>query len=295
MNNAANATNTAGRLFGQVAVVTGAAQGIGAACARVFAREGASVLLADVNEITCMEVVEEIKCAGGIASFLKVDVTQESEIVAMIDAAVSRFGRLNILLNNAGGIPAAADERSTNISGNANKGTTLIDTLTSEGWDATHALNLRAVFLGVKYALPYLRAAKGGSIISIGSTAAMRGLPGGEHYTAFKAGIHAFTETFAQSIGVDNIRINAIAPGWTATPNVLDRMENGAAETLLPIAQPPKRARMPEDIANAALFLASDEASFITGVVLRVDGGWVIQGDQNQEFVLRAAGVDQSN
>jgi NAD(P)-dependent dehydrogenase (short-subunit alcohol dehydrogenase family) len=119
----------------------------------------------------------------------------------------------------------------------------------------------------------------------------LRGIRGTDAYNAMKAGVHMLTQGFAQSIGASNIRINAIAPGWTATPMLLANFPEGAENTILPIAQPLPRAGRPVDIANAALFLASEEASFITGVVLPVDGGWLAQGDQNAALTLHMAGA----
>jgi NAD(P)-dependent dehydrogenase (short-subunit alcohol dehydrogenase family) len=271
-----------GQLDGKVAIITGAASGMGAATARLFAREGASVLVADINEDGGAAVVAEIEQAGGVASFLRTDVTREEDIVAMIDAAVERYGRLDVLYNNAGGGVAGDEE-----------GATAFERMSAAVWDHAHALNVRAVFLAVKHALPHLRAAGGGSIISTGSIAGVRGLPDTEAYNVFKAGVHMLTQSLAQTIGKDGIRINAIAPGWTATPMLLQSFPPGAEDTVLPLAQPLRRAGRPEDIADAALFLASDQSSFITGVVLPVDGGWYSQGVQNPELVLHMAQAEQ--
>jgi NAD(P)-dependent dehydrogenase (short-subunit alcohol dehydrogenase family) len=268
-----------GRLTGKVAIVTGGASGMGAETARVFAGEGASVLIADVNEPLGQKLSEEIGAAGGTAAFVRTDVTREADILAMIAAAVERYGRLDILFNSAGG----------GINGSG-EGHTALEKMSAEEWDYSHALNLRSVFLTVKHSLPHFRKGGGGSIISIGSGGGLRGTRGTEAYNAHKAGLHMLTQSFAQSIGVDNIRINAIAPGLTATPLLLDALPPGAQQDILPIAQPLPRAGLPRDIANAALFLASDEASFITGVVLPVDGGWLAQGDQNAAMTLHMAG-----
>jgi NAD(P)-dependent dehydrogenase (short-subunit alcohol dehydrogenase family) len=268
-----------GQLASKVAVITGAASGMGAETARLFAREGASVLIADIDEPQGTAMAAEILSQGGTAAFQKTDVTRKEDIVAMIETAVSRFGRLDILFNNAGGGIGGTDE-----------GKISFERLSVEDWDRGHALNLRSTFLAIKYALPHLRAAGGGSIISTGSTAGVRGLRGTEVYNAMKAGVHMLTQSLAQSLGADNIRINAIAPGWTATPMLLKNFPPGAEDSVLPIAQPIKRAGTPMDIAKAALFLASDEASFVTGVVFPVDGGWLAQGDQNAALVMHMAG-----
>jgi NAD(P)-dependent dehydrogenase (short-subunit alcohol dehydrogenase family) len=185
------------------------------------------------------------------------------------------------LFNNAGG----------GVAPSGKIGVTTLERLTASDWDRCHALNLRAVFLGIKYALPYLRKSGSGSIITTGSDAGLRGIRGTDPYNAMKAGVHMLTESLAQSLGGDNIRINAIAPGWIGTPMLLANLQPNALQEILPIAQPIQRAGRPSDIANAALFLASDEAAFITGVVLPVDGGWLAQGDQNAVLAVRLANV----
>ena len=270
----------AGRLQGKVAVITGAASGMGAESARLFAREGASVLVADINESLGQQVAREIEGAGGVASFLRADVTEEPQVVAMIEAAVSRYGKLDIVFNIGGGASGGTDE-----------GATALERMTASEWDRTYTLNLRSVLLGIKYALPHMRRAGSGVIISTGSDAGLRGIRGTDAYNSLKAGVHMLTQSLAQSIGADGIRINSIAPGWTATPMLLADFPQGAVDTVLPIAQPLARAGKPLDIANAALFLASEEASFITGVVLPVDGGWLAQGDQNAALTLHMAGA----
>jgi NAD(P)-dependent dehydrogenase (short-subunit alcohol dehydrogenase family) len=272
----------AGRLAGKVAAITGAASGMGAESARVFAREGAKVVIADIDAERGEAVRREIEGAGGTASFIRTDVTQEKDIVSMIAAANARYGKLDILFNNAGG----------GVTGSG-AGVTAIERLSADEWDRAHALNLRSVFLGVKHALASMRAAGGGSIISTGSDAGLRGIRGTDAYNALKAGVHMLTRSLAQSVAADNIRINAIAPGWIATPMLLANFPPGAEKTILPIAQPTRRSGLPRDIANAALFLASDEASFITGVVLPVDGGWLVQGDQNAALVMHLAGLER--
>jgi NAD(P)-dependent dehydrogenase (short-subunit alcohol dehydrogenase family) len=268
----------AGRLAGKTALITGAASGIGAASARLFAREGAAVLIADIAEAKGLELAGEITGSGGIASFIRADVTKEADIIAMVQAAVARYGRLDILFNNAGGGIAGRGE-----------GPTALERLSTEEWDLTYALNLRSVYLAIRHALPHLRQAGKGCILSTGSDAGLRGLRGTEAYNVFKAGLHMLTRSLAQSIAADGIRINAIAPGWTGTPMLLANFPAGAEESILPIAQPIQRAGTPADMANAALFLASEEASFITGVVLPVDGGWLAQGDQNARLVIHMA------
>jgi NAD(P)-dependent dehydrogenase (short-subunit alcohol dehydrogenase family) len=271
------------RLSGRVAVITGAASGMGAESARLFAREGASVLLADIQESLGETVAAEIRAAGGAAVFQRADVLQERDIVSMLETAVERFGRLDILFNNAGG----------GVMPSGTEGETTLERMSIEDWDRSHALNLRSVFLGVKYALPHLRKAGGGVILTTSSDAGLRGIRGNDAYNTHKAGVNMLTQSLAQTLAPFNIRINAIAPGWIGTPMLRAAMPPEVMDKVLPIAQPIERAGEAADIARAALFLASDDASFITGHVLPVDGGWIVQGDQNSRLTLFLAGRDK--
>lgn len=242
------------RLEGKVAIVTGAASGIGRAIATLFAKEGATVLIADINESAGAEVARECGSEKGRALFCRTDVTSEADMQRLIAKAVNDFGRLDALVNNAGGGPWVPFEL-----------TTLDD------WDKTFALTLRSVFLGMKLAIPEMRKRGGGSIISIASNAGIRGMPPLHAYSAAKAGVINLTGSVARLVGKDLIRVNCISPGLIATPASLRTIPN--AETAFAKAQAIPKAGTPEDIAAMALFLASDESRWVSGAAMVVDGG----------------------
>ena len=253
-----------GRLDGKVAVITGAASGIGRATAVRFAGEGASVVLTDLNVEGGASAVRECKENGGTAVFLRTDVSVEGDIKAAIDRAVKEFGRLDITFNNAG------------IGGAV--GT--IEEMTAENWDRTMAVLLRAVFLGMKYSVPEMRKVGGGSIISTASVAGLRGGSGPHAYSAAKAAVINLTRSVALEVGKDRIRVNCICPGGINTPLLSKHIPGGEQVTdqFLSIIQPIPRAGRSEDIAAMALFLASDEAEWITGTAMVVDGGLTAGG-----------------
>jgi NAD(P)-dependent dehydrogenase (short-subunit alcohol dehydrogenase family) len=259
-----------GRLDGKVAVVTGAASGIGRASAIRFASEGAAVVVTDLNAQGGDETVAECKRAGGRAVFCRVDVTSEADVKAAVDRAVSEFGKLDIIFNNAG------------LAGAIGK----IEETTAENWDRTFSILLRAVFLGMKYAVPAMRKAGGGSIISTASIAGLRGGAGPHAYSAAKAGVINLTRSVALEVGKDRIRVNCICPGGINTPLISNNVPGGyeVASQFLKNIQPIPRAGLPEDIAAMAAFLASDDAEWITGAAMVVDGGYtagpILFGDQ---------------
>jgi NAD(P)-dependent dehydrogenase (short-subunit alcohol dehydrogenase family) len=194
------------------------------------------------------------------------DVREEEGVADAVERAVAEFSKLDIMFNNAGAGGAIG-----------------LEGVSADGWDNTHHLLLRSVFFGIKHAAPHLRANNGGSIISTSSAAGIRPLPATHAYSTFKAGVIKLTESAAQELGPHNIRVNAIAPGWIMTPLLAQSFPGGAAtlEQIAVHAQPIRRCGRGEDIARAALFLAGDESSFITGVTLPVDGGWLVQAFQN--------------
>ncbi len=250
----------AGRIAGKVAVITGAAKGQGEGVARRFAAEGARVALLDVLDEPGRALATEI--GGGAARYFHCDVADEEQVVAAIDGAAAAFGGLDILYNNAAII--AYGRR--------------IADLRSEEWDRTIAVNLRGPFLCAKYALPHLVARGGGAIINVSSHGAFQASPTGvADYAVAKGGLVTLTYYLASEYGNERVRANCIAPG--PVPTDLNRMflgtEEGRAQTALWI--PLGRVGAIEDIASAAVFLASDEARWISGAVLRVDGGIVIQ------------------
>ena len=247
------------RLASKVALVTGAASGIGRASAVLFAREGARVVVADVQDVAGAETVAAITDSGGAAWFVHADVSRAEDARAMVDAATQRFGRLDILFNNAGvgrHIP--------------------FEDLTEVEWDRIVAINLRGVFLGCRYGVPALKQAGGGAILNTASQSGLQGHPNNEAYCAAKAGVINFTRSLARDLARHRIRVNAICPGGTDTPILRGYVPAGESPDYVARAVAPRtpfgRLARPEEIAAAALFLVSDEASFVSGVALPVDG-----------------------
>ncbi|HEV3108973.1 MAG TPA: SDR family NAD(P)-dependent oxidoreductase [Candidatus Binataceae bacterium] len=243
-----------GRLDKKIAIITGAASGIGHGIAKAFTSEGAAVVIADINEAAGAEAARECSSGAGRAVFHRVDVTSEQDFKDVIATTVKEFGRLNILVNNAGGGPWSTFERTT-----------------LENWDKTFALTLRSAFLGMKLAIPEMRKAGGGSIISIASNAGIRAMPPLHAYSAAKAGVINLTASVARLVGKDFIRVNCISPGLIATPASRGAVPD--AEAAFAKAQPIPKAGAPEDIAAMALFLASDESKWVSGATMVVDGG----------------------
>jgi NAD(P)-dependent dehydrogenase (short-subunit alcohol dehydrogenase family) len=245
-------------LSGKVAVITGAASGMGHAAAVLFAQQGAHVVLADLNTKGGEAAAAEASQAGPACVFQRTDVAEEADVEALIARAVSEFGKLDILFNNAG------------IGGAVGP----LEEIAVDDWDRTQAVCLRGVFLGIKHAIGPMRANGGGSIISTASIAGIDGYSGLHAYCAAKAGVLNLTRSAALQLACDFIRANAIAPGGVSTPIVWNGLANReVAEGFLLTAQPLPQVGQPLDIANAALFLASDAARFITGHTLVVDGG----------------------
>src|ERR1700689_5039036 len=250
------------RLKGKVAVITGAASGIGRATAIKFAGEGAAVVIADLNVEGGEAAVRDCKENAGRAVFQKTDVSAEAEIKALVARAITEFGRLDIIYNNAG------------IGGAVGP----LEQISVEDWDKSQAVLLRGVFLGMKHAAPELRKAGGGSIISTASVAGIRGFNGLHAYCAAKAGVVNLTRSAAMEFAKDKIRVNCICPGGINTP-ILHRNQPGvkeAMEQFMAKAQPIPRAGHPEDIAGMALYLASDDSEFVTGQAMVVDGGLTV-------------------
>jgi NAD(P)-dependent dehydrogenase (short-subunit alcohol dehydrogenase family) len=248
-----------GKLDGKVAVITGAASGMGRATALLFAKEGAAVVLTDLNSQGGETAVAECAAAGGRAVFQRTDVTSEADIAAAVDRAVKEYGRLDIMYNNAGVAGAVGP----------------IEKVAAADFDKTIAILLRAAFLGMKYSIPALRKSGGGSIISTASVAGLRGVGFLAAYSAAKAAVVNLTQAVAIEVGHDRIRVNCICPGGVNTP-LIHRGRPGAEEASeknMARMQPIPRAGHPEDIAKMALFLASDDAEWITGTAMVVDGG----------------------
>jgi NAD(P)-dependent dehydrogenase (short-subunit alcohol dehydrogenase family) len=247
------------RLQGKVALITGAAHGMGETEAKMFAKEGARVVVADVDEAEGQQVVAGIAEVGGEALFVRLDVTQEADWHQAIDRTVTTFGKLDILVNNAG------------ISGSS--GVDLFDTA---AWDRVMAINAKGVFLGLKYAIPAMQRAGGGSIVNISS---ISGFVGQDYihmaYNASKGAVRIMTKSAAVQHAKDGIRVNSVHPG-VMPPMRTSRVTANAEQRQRMLAQVPMgREGRREEVGYAVLFLASDEASYITGTEVVVDGGYL--------------------
>jgi len=248
-----------GRLDGKVALVSGGARGQGAAEAQLFAREGAKVVFGDILAAEGRQVEAGIRAAGGEATYVHLDVTNEASWRAAVDSAVSRYGALHVLVNNAGIYMRKRIEETT-----------------EDDLDQILAVNVKGVFLGVKHALPAMRRAGGGSIINISSVAGLVGNPNGSPiYTTSKGAVRLFPKATAMQHARENIRCNSIHPGPIDTA-MLDETAGGRSAAMLGRV-PLGRVGTVEDIAYGVLYLASDESSFVTGSELVIDGGLTAQ------------------
>lgn len=259
-----------GQVSGKVAIVTGGASGIGEACAETLAREGASVLITDIDDALGKGVVERIAKAGGKAHYVRHDVRDEAAWPGIVAEAEKRYGRLDIMVANAGiGIMSP------------------IATMTLADWQRQQAINLDGVFLSIKHSIPAMKRAGGGSMVLMSSVAGLRGAPGLAAYSATKGGVRLLAKSVALEHAADNIRCNSIHPGIIATPiwekiptgaegnrrnAPIDPRERAAATVPLP------RVGEAQDIANGVLFLCADAGNYITGQELVIDGGMTAGG-----------------
>ncbi|MEH2135730.1 SDR family oxidoreductase [Nostoc sp.] len=255
------ATNENGNYMGKVAFVTGAANGIGRATALAFARKGANVVVADVSEQGNQETAHMIEQLGGRAIAVKCDVTRSEDVKAALSKTIETFGRLDFAFNNAG-----VEQK--------NAATAQIE---ESEWDRIVNINLRGVFLCMKYEIPLLLKQGGGAIVNTSSGAGVIGIKGGAAYTAAKHGLIGLTKSAALDYASQNIRINAVCPGYIDT-SMMDRFTGGTPEGREQVIseEPIGRMGQPEEIANAVVWLCSDASSFVVGHALVVDGGQTV-------------------
>ena len=247
-------------LENKVAIVTGAASGIGKAISLLYASEGAKIIVSDIDEKGGNETVAELKAKGSQAIFVKADTSKPDDNKNVVDAAVKEFGALHIAVNNAGvGGPLGVT------------GEYPID-----GWDKVIAINLSGVFYGLRYQIPAILAAGGGSIVNVASILGKVGAKGSPAYVAAKHGVIGLTETAALEYANQNIRINSIGPGYIVTPLVTKALDEAAMKGLIGL-HPMGRLGRSEEVAELALWLNSDKASFVTGAYYNVDGGYLAQ------------------
>jgi NAD(P)-dependent dehydrogenase (short-subunit alcohol dehydrogenase family) len=246
-----------GRLDGKVVLISGGARGQGAVEAKMMASEGASVVFGDILDEEGKKVEAEIAELGLNATYVHLDVTQEADWKSAVDTAVDRYGKLDILVNNAGILIRKSIEETT-----------------EEDWDRIMAINAKGVFLGTKQAIPAMRQAGGGSIVNISSTAGLVGsLDGSPSYTATKGAVRLFTKATAIQYAKENIRCNSVHPGPIDTEMIKDTLTDPERRERRMQRLPLKRIGTSEDIAYGVIYLASDEASFVTGSELVIDGG----------------------
>ncbi len=272
----------AGRLEGKVAVITGGGSGIGRGTTLRFLREGARVVVADLNERTAAETLD-LAAKEGLADairFIKTDVSNEEQVAAMVDLASSEFGRLDCVYNNAG-LPGALGK---------------LDEIDADNWDFTFRVLVRGVFLGIKHATRVMKKqGEGGVILNTGSTAGLTGGCGPHAYSASKAAVINLTRSASVELAGEGIRVNVICPGGILTP-LVHRGSEEAMEEGMRNSQPLKIAGRAEDVAAMACFLACDDARFVTGGIYLVDGGLIAAGPhvyRGQWEAVMGAGLDR--
>ena len=257
------------KLSERIAIVTGGGSGIGHETCRLFAQEGATVIIADKNLASAEAVAGEISENGGTAAAMAVDVASEEQVRAMIDRAATDYGRLDILVNNAGYGFAGT-----------------VVTTSEEDWDALMAVNVKGVFFGCKHAIPLMEQNGGGAIVSTASAAANIGIHDRAAYVASKGAVASLTRAMAIDHVDAGVRVDAVAPGTISSPyfeKILSGPDAAELRRGLEERQAMNRLGQPFEIAQAILWLSSDDASFCTGTVLVVDGGWTARGDRKPQ------------
>ena len=249
------------QLQDKVAIITGAATGIGRATALLFAKEGASVVVADINEDDAQRTVADIEDKGGSARFVQTDVSEAEDVQALMERSAEEMDGIDVIVNNAGAQRSGA-----------------VTEFEESEWDLLMRVNPRSCFLGAKYGVPYLRERGGGSIVNVSSLAGLKGGPGMTAYSASKGAIIAFTRALAEELAPDNIRANSVCPGWIDTPFNEPAIEfmggRVQQEEMVQQTVPLKRQGRPEEIAPGILYLASAASSYVTGQELVIDGGF---------------------
>jgi len=248
------------RLQNKVALISGGAKGMGAVEAKLFAKEGAKIVIGDVLETEGKQIEGEINKTGGECLFVRLDVTDENQWNEAVAATVRRFGKLDILINNAGIFRTSPVEETS-----------------STEWDQVMDINAKGVFLGAKAAIPAMREAGGGSIINLSSVAGLVGAAYSSAYSASKGAVRLFTKSTAIQYATDGVRCNSIHPGVIQTDMTKEAIADSQFKAQRLDPTPLARLGQPEDVAYGALYLASDESSFVTGAELVIDGGWTAQ------------------
>jgi NAD(P)-dependent dehydrogenase (short-subunit alcohol dehydrogenase family) len=243
----------------KVAVVTGASSGIGKSVSELYAREGAAVILSDINQELGEKTTEEIRKGGGEAIFVHADVSKPSDCENMVKAAMDKYGRLDIACNNAG------------IGGDQNP----TADYSLESWDKAIAVNLSGVFYCMKYEIPAMLKSGGGSIINMASILGRVGFAGAVGYVAAKHGVLGLTKTAAIEYAPHGVRVNVVGPGFISTPLIKELEENPEINNMLISLHPVGRLGKPEEVAELVIWLSSDKASFVTGAYYPVDGGYL--------------------
>ena len=248
------------RLEGKVALISGAARGQGAVEAKLFAGQGAKVVIGDILDDLGKQVEAEIAEAGGDATYVHLDVTSEAQWNSAVQTAVDSYGKLDILVNNAGILIRAG-----------------VEDTTEEDWDRIMDVNAKGVFLGTKAAIPVMRSAGGGSIVNISSVAGLQGSTQSAAYSSTKGAVRILTKSTAVQYAPENIRCNSVHPGLIYTDMTRDTIDTPEGERDWRARVPMRRLGQSEDVANGVLFLASDESSYMTGSELVIDGGITAQ------------------